>query len=41
MTPWELQTCVQGWNAAHGAEAKPEPMSDAAFERLKAVHGIA
>jgi hypothetical protein len=32
---------VQGWNAAHGAEAKPDPMSDAAFERLKAEHGIA
>jgi hypothetical protein len=39
MTPWELNACVQGYNAANAPEAKPEPMSDQRFAELKAKAG--
>jgi hypothetical protein len=41
MSPWELEACVEGWNAAHGAEQKPPPMSDARFDQLRAERGYA
>jgi hypothetical protein len=31
---WQLAACVDGWNRAHGAAPKPEPPSDAEFDRM-------
>jgi hypothetical protein len=31
---WQFAACVDGWNKVHGAEPKPEAMSDAEFDAM-------
>lgn len=40
MSFWQLGACVDGVNAANGAETKATPMSNAEFDDLLKVHGI-
>lgn len=38
MTMWELAACIDGYNAAHGGESEPEPMSSDEFDDMVERH---
>lgn len=38
MTVWELAACIDGYNAAHGGEQEPEPMTGQEFDALVEEH---
>jgi hypothetical protein len=33
-TFWQFAACVDGWNAVHGAEPKPQAPTDAEFDAM-------
>ena len=39
MTLAEFDACVEGWKRANGADEKPEPPSEATFEKMLAEAG--
>lgn len=39
MSLWQLSAAVDGWNAAHGAEAEPEaPAADEFWDMVARLH---
>lgn len=40
MSLWQFAACVDGYNQANGGTTKPEPLTDAEFDRLLVMHNV-